>query len=91
MTTYKRLTFAEREEMSRQVAAGYGVRATGGGRKPIALRDPSMMKRLKVLAEASTRGNPMSPRCGRVKAPRPWLGRCPGKGIRSAMVPSGDC
>ncbi|PTL35546.1 hypothetical protein CLG94_09770 [Candidatus Methylomirabilis limnetica] len=46
MTTYKRLTFAEREEMSRQVAAGCGVRATGGDRKPIALRDQSIMKTL---------------------------------------------
>jgi len=51
------------EELKRPMAtsAVHQVRATGGGRKPIALRDPSMMKRLKVLVEASTRGDPMSP------------------------------
>jgi DNA-binding phage protein len=51
------------EELKRPMAtsAVHQVRATGGGRKPIALRDPSMMQRLKVLAEASTRGDPMSP------------------------------
>ena len=45
----------------RATSAVHQVRATGGGRKPIALRDPSMMKRLKVLVEASTRVDPMSP------------------------------
>jgi hypothetical protein len=51
------------EELKRPMAtsAVHQVRATGGGRKPIALRAPSMMQRLKVLAEASTRGDPMSP------------------------------
>ena len=37
------------------------VRAAGGGRKKIAQEDPRILKRLKVLVESSTRGDPMSP------------------------------
>ncbi len=42
-------------------SALHPVRATGGGRKKIALKDPRILKRLKVLVESSTRGHPMSP------------------------------
>lgn len=37
------------------------VRAGGGGRKTLSSRDPSLIKRLKLLVEADTRGDPMSP------------------------------
>ena len=38
-----------------------GVRLGGGGRKTIASQDPRMLRRLKVLVESNTRGDPMSP------------------------------
>ena len=37
------------------------VRLGGGGRKTIASQDPRMLRRLKVLVESNTRGDPMSP------------------------------
>ena len=37
------------------------VRASGGGRKTLSSRDPSLLKRLKWLVESDTRGDPMSP------------------------------
>ena len=37
------------------------IRGPGGGRKAIALRDPSVIKRLMALLESTTRGDPMSP------------------------------
>lgn len=37
------------------------VRAAGGGRKNIALKAPRILKRLKVMVESGTRGDPMSP------------------------------
>lgn len=37
------------------------VRASGGGRKTLSSRDPSLLKRLKLLVESDTRGDPMSP------------------------------
>src|SRR3989304_515831 len=51
------------EELKRPMATSAPRQAPARGeeKKPIALRDPSMMKRLKVLVEASTRGDPMSP------------------------------
>jgi hypothetical protein len=39
----------------------HSVRATGGGRKKIGLKDPRIVKKLQVLVESSTRGHPMSP------------------------------
>ena len=38
-----------------------GVRLGGGGRKTIASQDPRILRRLKVLVESNTRGDPMSP------------------------------
>jgi len=37
------------------------IRAAGGGRKRISLRDPGILKRLTDLVESTTRGDPMSP------------------------------
>ena len=37
------------------------VRLGGGGRKTIASQDPRILRRLKVLVESNTRGDPMSP------------------------------
>ncbi len=37
------------------------VRAPGGGRKPIAARNPEVLRRLQALVEANSRGDPMSP------------------------------
>lgn len=37
------------------------VRASGGGRKRIALKTPAVIQRLKALVEANTRGDPMTP------------------------------
>src|SRR5262245_45939403 len=37
------------------------VRVSGGGRKTLSSRDPSLLKRLKWLVESDTRGDPMSP------------------------------
>jgi len=37
------------------------VRESGGGRKTLSSRDPSLLKRLKLLVESDTRGDPMSP------------------------------
>ena len=51
----------EELKQPKATSATHQVRAIGGGRKSIALRDPNMMKRLKKLVEASTRGDPMSP------------------------------
>lgn len=42
-------------------SAVHHVRATGGGRKKIVVKAPRILKRLKVLVESSTRGDPMSP------------------------------
>ena len=50
------------------------VRATGGGRKKIALKDPRILKRLKVLVESSTRGDPMSPLLWTCKSTRELAG-----------------
>jgi len=51
------------EELKRPKAksAVHHIRATGGGRKKIALKEPDMLRRLRVLVESSTRGDPMSP------------------------------
>lgn len=50
------------EELKRPRAksALHHVRAVGGGRKNIVLKDPGILKRLKVLVESGTRGDPMS-------------------------------
>ena len=45
----------------RATSAVHQIRATGGGRKSIALKEPRLVKRLKVLVESSTRGDPMTP------------------------------
>jgi hypothetical protein len=37
------------------------VRASGGGRKKIALQNPGVLRSLKSLVEANTRGDPMTP------------------------------
>jgi hypothetical protein len=37
------------------------IRASGGGRKKIALQNPGVLTRLKSLVEANTRGDPMTP------------------------------
>ena len=37
------------------------VRAAGGGRRKIAEQEPGILRRLKVLVESNTRGDPMSP------------------------------
>ena len=44
-----------------RMAARDRVRVRGGGRKRIAEQNPQILKRLKELAESSTRGDPMSP------------------------------
>ena len=41
--------------------AGPGVRRRGGGRKPLRLTDPLLLKDLESLVEPATRGNPESP------------------------------
>ena len=50
------------------------VRAAGGGRKKIAVQHPGLVKRLKVLVEASTRGDPMSPLLWTCKSTRELAG-----------------
>ncbi len=40
---------------------GDRVRAPGGGRKPLSLQDPTLVRDLEALVEPVTRGDPMSP------------------------------
>jgi hypothetical protein len=51
------------EELQRPQAmsAREQIRASGGGRKSIVAQNPRILRRLKVLVETSTRGDPMSP------------------------------
>jgi Rhodopirellula transposase DDE domain len=51
------------EELQRPQAmsAREQIRASGGGRKRIVAQNPRILRRLKVLVETSTRGDPMSP------------------------------
>ncbi len=46
------------------------IRAPGAGRKAIALRDPSVVRRLTALLEWTTRGDPMSPLLWTAKSTR---------------------
>ena len=50
------------------------IRAAGGGRKKLALQHPRMLKRLQVLVETSTRGDPMSPLLWTCKSTRELAG-----------------
>lgn len=50
------------------------VRTVGGGRKKLTLQQPRMLKRLQVLVEASTRGDPMSPLLWTCKSTRELAG-----------------
>src|SRR5208283_1843208 len=37
------------------------IRSIGGGRKRIVAQDPAILKRLRILVESNTRGDPMTP------------------------------
>lgn len=50
------------------------VRASGGGRTPIAFQDPGIIARLTALVESSTRGDPMSPLLWTCKSTRELAG-----------------
>lgn len=44
-----------------QIAPPKAVRRSGGGRKPLTLKDPALVEDLLALVEPSTRGDPMAP------------------------------
>jgi hypothetical protein len=48
-------------EPGRVADAAHGVRAPGGGRKPLTTEDPTLVHDLEALVEPVTRGDPMSP------------------------------
>jgi hypothetical protein len=50
------------------------VRTAGGGRKKIAVQQPRILKRLKVMVESSTRGDPESPLLWTCKSTRELAG-----------------
>ena len=50
------------------------VRLSGGGRKTIVSQDPRILRRLKVMVESNTRGDPMSPLLWTCKSTRELAG-----------------
>ena len=50
------------------------VRLSGGGRKAITSRNPKILRRLKVMVESNTRGDPMSPLLWTCKSTRELAG-----------------
>ena len=50
------------------------VRVSGGGRKTITSQDPRILRRLKVMVESNTRGDPMSPLLWTCKSTRELAG-----------------
>jgi len=59
-TTLHRAIEELKDPKTRREIAKEGVRVSGGGRKKILAQHPSLLKKLKLLVEPATRGDPMS-------------------------------
>ena len=58
------------------------IRVAGGGRKEIVLQNPGILKKLKILVESNTRGDPMSALLWTSKSTRELAGTLSKKGYQ---------